>query len=426
MVYALIGQKKNPKYKEDRSMKKFTPESIQIKSNSALNSVLNHKNFDDYCAYIGLDVHKKTIVIAVAPRGRGEVSYRGEIANKPKAIQKLVKQLNKEFHGELLLFSYEAGPCGYDLYHQLVELGQACEVVAPSLIPRKAGDHVKTDRRDAILLARLSRAAELTAVWVPTQEQEAIRDLTRAREDMKSMEKTTKQRLGAFLLRYGRIYEEGKVRWTETHFNWLEKIKFDIPTQQIVMQEYIDALKEIQQRVANLKRHMVAALETWSLGPVVKELIALRGIDIISAMTIMAELGDISRFDSPRQLMAFLGLVPSEYSSGGKRRQGKITKTGNGHVRRLLVESSWSYRFPARKTAHLKRKAAKASTEAQQIAWEAQKRLCGRYQKLLVAGKVKQQACTAVARELVGFIWAIVCQSMSRPHGSKSTMMTAV
>lgn len=400
-------------------MKEFTPESVEVKSESALNLVLQHRNLDDYGAYIGLDVHKETIAIAVAPRGRGKVIYRNEIPNRPKNIKKMVEKLTKEFAGELLLFSYEAGPCGYDVYHQLIKLGVDCEVVAPSLIPKKAGDRIKTDKRDAIGLARLSRSGELTAVWVPEPEQEAMRDLTRAREDVKAVELKAKQQLGAFLLRHGKVYEAEKTRWTKGHFNWLETIKFDSPIQQIVLQEYIQSVIDAVKRVAGIVDEMYKALENWSLRPVVEGLIALRGVDIITAMTVMAELGDISRFDNPRQLMAFLGLVPSEYSSGSKRRLGSITKTGNGHVRRVLVESSWSYRFPARKTNHLRRKEAKASARVQAIAWAAQKRLCGRYQRLLESGKVKQQACTAVARELAGFIWAIVCEVMSKPHASR-------
>ena len=400
-------------------MKQFTLKSEEVKSSSALNIVLDHRNLDDYCAYIGLDVHKETIAIAVATRGRGKVTYRNEIPNRPKSVKKMILKLTEEFNGELLLFSYEAGPCGYDVYYQLIALGQDCEVVAPSLIPQKAGDRVKTDRRDAMGLARLSRSGELTAVWVPEPEQEAMRDLTRIREDSKAIELKTKQQLGAFLLRHGKVYETEKTRWTKGHFNWLETVKFESSIQQIVFQEYINAVKDAIQRVVGIVSEMHKALQTWSLRPVVEGLIALRGIDIISAMTIMAELGDISRFDKPRQLMAFLGLVPSEYSTGGKRRLGGITKTGNGHVRRVLVESSWSYRFPARKTSHLRRKESKTSQQVQSIAWAAQKRLCGRYQHLLKSGKIKQQACTAVARELTGFIWAIVCELMNKPHASR-------
>lgn len=401
-------------------MKEFTPELIEVKSDSALNLILNHKHLEDYCAYIGLDVHKETVAIAVASRGREKVSYRNEIPNRPKNIKKLVEKLLKEFNGELLLFSYEAGPCGYDVYHQLIALGVDCEVVAPSLIPKKAGVRVKTDKRDAISLASLSRSGELTAVWVPEPEQEAMRDLTRAREDIKAMELRAKQQLGAFLLRHGKLYEKEKTRWTKGHFNWLETVKFNNPIQQIVLQEYINSVERIVKQVAAIRNEMDNSLKTWSLRPVVEALISLRGIDTVTAMTIMAELGDISRFDSPRKLMAFLGLVPSEYSSGGTRRLGGITKTGNGHVRRVLVESSWSYRFPARKTKHLRQKEAKASDRVKAIAWAAQKRLCGRYQQLLDAGKVKQLACTAIARELSGFIWAIVCEVMNKPHASRS------
>ena len=401
-------------------MKESTSKSVQINTTSALKLVMDNRQMERYAAYIGLDVHKETIAIAIAKPGRGDAEYFKDISNKPNSIRKMVNQLNERFGGEVLLFSYEAGPCGYDLYRQLTEMGQDCEVVAPSLIPQKAGVRVKTDKRDAIGLARYSRAGELTPVWVPSLEQEAIRDLTRAREDMKAIETKAKQRLGAFLLRHGKRYESGKKRWTLTYFNWLEQVKFDNPYQQITLQEYIDAVKEAVKRVDGLIKHMHNALDGWSLRPVVEGLIALRGIDVLTAMTVMAELGDISRFDSPRQLMAFLGLVPNEHSSGNRRTQGGITKTGNSHVRRLLVESGWSYRYPARKTEHLRRKASQASDTVKVIAWEAQKRLCGRYRKLIERGKVKQVACTAVARELVGFIWAVVCEVLGKPHASRS------
>ena len=373
-----------------------------------------------YGAYVGLDVHKEKVAVAVAECGRAEPEYYGEIANKSSKVAKLIERLCVRYGGERLLFVYEAGPCGYGLYRQIVASGHACEVVAPSLIPQKAGDRVKTDRRDALGLARLSRAGELTAVWVPEQEQEAIRDLTRAREDMKSIETKARQRLGAFLLRHGQRYELGKERWTQTFFRWLESVKFDSPIQQIVLQEYIEAVKEAQRRVAGLEKQMEQALAGWSLRPVVEGLMALRGVSLITAMTILAELGDISRFDSPRQLMAYLGLVPSEHSSGNSRRQGPITKAGNGHVRRVLVESAWGYRFPARKTRCIERRAAQTSPAVQAIAWEGQKRLCGRYRHLIEAGKVKQQVTTAVARELAGFIWAIACEVTGKAHGSRA------
>ncbi|MCF6219427.1 MAG: IS110 family transposase [Gammaproteobacteria bacterium] len=366
----------------------------------------------EFSKYVGLDTHKETIAVAVADALGGKPQYYGEIANTPAAVRKLVKNLCPD--GEMLSFCYEAGPCGYEVYRQISQLGHHCSVVAPSLIPLKPGERVKTDRRDSEKLSRLDRAGELTPVWVPDQEQEAMRDLTRAREDMKGLERTTKQRLNAFLLRYGRIYESGKSRWTQTHFRWLEGLKFDITIQQIVFQEYVDAVKQGEARVVGLEKEMEKALKHWVLAPVVEALMALRGIKLITAMTIMAELGDITRFDSPRQLMSFLGLVPSEFSSGQTRRRGGITKTGNGHVRRVLIESGWCYRFPARKTAHLQRRAEKCSSEVQAIAWKAQKHLCGRYAHLLERGKLKVQVCTAVARELVGFIWAIACEVMNQ------------
>ena len=367
----------------------------------------------EFSKYVGLDTHKETVAVAVADAIGGKARYYGEIANTPEAIRKLVKKLCPD--GEVISFCYEAGPCGYEIYRQISRLGHHCSVVAPSLIPTKPGERVKTDRRDSEKLSQLDRAGELTAVWVPDQEQEAMRDLTRAREDMKGLERITKQRLNAFLLRYGRIYESGKSRWTQAHFRWMEGLKFDVTVQQIVFQEYVDAVKQAEARVVGLEQEMEKALEHWVLAPVVEALMALRGIKLITAMTVMAELGDITRFDSPRQLMSFLGLVPSEASSGQTRRQGGITKTGNSHVRRVLVESGWCYRFPARKTAHLQRRAEKCSDEVQAIAWKAQKRLCGRYTHLIGRGKLKVQVCTAVARELVGFIWAIACEVMNKP-----------
>jgi len=366
--------------------------------------------------YVGLDVHKATIAVAVARTGRSDPQYYGEIGNNPGAVRKLLKQLSPD--GEVLNFCYEAGPCGYGLYRELKRLGHECEVVAPSLIPRKAGERIKTDRRDGLKLARLHRSGELTAVWVPDEEQEAVRDLTRAREDMKALELKARQRLGAFLLRHNRVYE-GKSRWTQAHFRWLETVKFDLAVQQIVLQEYIDTVKELQRRVADLEEQMRDALHGWSLGPVAEALMALRGVSLITAMTTLAELGDITRFNSPRELMGYLGLVPSEHSSGGSRRQGRLTRTGNGHVRRILVESAWNYRYPARKTKVIERRAEKTSKRVQAMAWQAQKRLCGRYQTLMWAGKEKKQVTTAVARELVGFIWAIACEAMGKQHGSK-------
>lgn len=357
-----------------------------------------------YSKFIGLDVHKADISVGMANADRGEAGYYGTIENNAHSYIKVAKKLSKG--GEEVLFCYEAGPCGYEVYRHLRKAGYDCVVIAPSLIPKKAGDRVKTDRRDAVSLARLLRAGELTPIWVPDEEQEAMRDLTRAREDMKAMERQSRQRLGGFLLRHGKAYP-GRSKWTKTYFRWLESLRFETAAQQIVFQEYIDIVKDAQHRVAAMAEEMRKALTGWTLKPVVEGLMALRGVDLIAAMTIIAELGDITRFESPRQLMAHLGLVPSEHSSGERQKRGGITKTGNGHARRVLVEASWSYRLPARKTAHLRKKAEKTSKPVQEIAWKAQKRLCSRYWYLIHKGKLPVQSCTAVARELVGFIWAI-------------------
>ncbi|MGN8200236.1 IS110 family transposase [Salinisphaera sp. RV14] len=370
----------------------------------------------EYGVYVGLDVHKDTIAVAVAPAGRSTPVSWGEVANKPKTIVKLVDRLTTAFDGQVMLFCYEAGPCGYALYRQLLGLGHDCQVVAPSLIPRKPGERIKTDRRDALKLAATLRSGDLTAVWVPDAEQEAMRDLTRARADLKAQERKARQQLGAFVLRHGHAWPSNKTRWTKSHYHWLESLRFAHDWQQVVLQEYIDAARAATQRVADLTAQLERVLPQWSLAPVVQSLKALRGVDTVAAMVLLAELGDISRFDSPRQLMGYLGLVPSEHSTGTRRRQGGITKCGNTHARRMLVESAWSYRFPARQTMHLKRKAQHASEPAKAIAWRAQKRLCGRYRSLLHAGKNTKQVTVAVARELVGFIWDIVCHEMPR-HG---------
>lgn len=357
-----------------------------------------------FSKFVGLDVHKATIAISVADANGGEVRYVGEIANTPEAIEKLVRQLRKgDAH---LSFCYEAGPCGYGIYRQLSDLGWDCQVVAPSLIPRKAGERVKTDRRDSLMLARLHRAGALTAVWVPDDAQEGLRDLTRAREDMKHLQRQAKQRLSAFLLRYGKCYS-GKSNWTQAHYRWLEQQKFGQPVQQIVFQEYVDTVKALSKRIDGLDTQLERVANESVFWPVIEGLMAPRGVNLLTAMTVVAEIGDLRRFDSAPQLMAYLGLVPSEHSSGATRSRGAITKTGNAHVRRVLVEASWTYRHPARKTAHLQRRAERTSEAVQDIAWKAQKRLCARYRLMEGKGKLKVQACTAVARELTGFIWAI-------------------
>lgn len=394
-------------------MNQFNANTIRVETAGALDAISTPQTTEQYGLYVGLDVHKDTIAVALAWPGRGEPAYRGEVANKPKTVAKLLARLSEEAGGVVMAFCYEAGPCGYSLYRQITEAGHDCQVVAPSQIPRKPGERIKTDRRDALKLARLLRSGDLTPVWVPDQEQEAMRDLTRARDDMKAQERKARQQLNAFVLRQGCHWPANKSRWTQAHYNWLESLKLEHPWQQLVLQEYVDAVKAATRRVDDLTAQLMQNLSQWSLAPIVHSLVALRGVDKVAAMVLLAELGDISRFESPRQLMAFLGLVPGEHSSGSRRRQGSLTLTGNGHARRILVESAWSYRFPARQTMHLKRKAAQASEPAKAIAWRAQKRLCGRYRTLTQAGKNTKLACVAIARELVGFIWDIVRQEMA-------------
>lgn len=368
----------------------------------------------DYSAYVGLDVHKESIVVSVACKGRREPESWGEIPNRPESVRKLVERIEKKFHGELPLLCYEAGPCGYVLYRQLTDMGFHCQVVAPSRIPKIPGDRVKTDKRDAKKLAVMLRGGHLTPVWVPDERQEAMRDLVRARADMKELERRARQRVNAYVLRNGYNWPANKSRWTKTHYDWLESLKLPCHAQHVALQEYINAVRNAGRQVDCLASQVELHMKGWSLAPVVEQIVALRGVDRLSAAILMAELGDISRFASPRQLAAYIGLVPAEHSSGGRRRQGGITRTGNSHARKILVECAWSYRFPARQTLHMKRKTKNCSEQSRAIGWKAQKRLCGRYRKLMETGKNTKQITVAIARELVGFIWDITCKEMDK------------
>jgi transposase len=368
-----------------------------------------------FSKYIGLDVHKETIAVAIAEADGGAVRYQGETPNSADAVRRLLRRHSRDAGRPR--FCYEAGPCGYELYRQLSAAGYACVVVAPALIPRKPGERIKTDRRDAVSLARLDRAGELSAVWVPGPEQEGMRDLSRAREDMKIVERQLRQRLSGFLLRHRRSYE-GKQAWTQAYWRWLEQQRFDAPQQQIVLEEYAEAVRQAQQRSARLEKQLHREIEGWSLGAAAEALTALRGIDRTAAATLLAELDDISRFDHPRQLMSYAGLVPSERSSGERRRRGALTKTGNGHARRILIECAWGYRFPARKTATMQRRAERAPEAVQAIAWQAQLRLCDKYRRLQARGLNGSKTAAAVARELCGFVWAVVRQVQRPPNVS--------
>ena len=358
--------------------------------------------------YVGLDVHKDTIAVALAEAGkRGELREHGKIANTPAALRTLAAKLAS--YGWRLRFCYEAGPCGYGIQRQLSEAGHECVVVAPSLIPRKPGDRVKTDRRDAVNLAKLHRAGELSPVWVPDPAHEAIRDLVRARLAAVRVLRQARQQLSGFLLRHGHHYN--RPAWTLMHRRWLAGLSFEHAAHYIVLEDCIAAVEAATARRDHLEAHIEAALPDWSLTPVVKALQALRGLALVAAATLVAELGDITRFANPRQFMAYLGLVPSEHSSGSTRRQGGITKAGNGAARRMLIEAAWSYRFPARIGRDLLLRQEKLSKPIRDIAWKAQERLCRRYRKLAHAGKLKTVITAAIARELSGFVWAIAKQT---------------
>ena len=358
--------------------------------------------------FIGLDVHKETIAVALAEAGqRGAVREYGKIAHTPAAVTALAAKLART--GRTLQFCYEAGPCGYGIQRQLTLAGHGCVVVAPSLIPRKPGDRIKTDRRDAVNLAKLHRAGELTPVWVPDPQHEAMRDLVRARQAAVRALRQARQQLSGFLLRQGRHYH--RPAWTLMHRRWLAGLRFAHAAHHIVLEDAIAAVEAATSRRDRLEAQIAAALSDWSLAPVVRALQALRGMALIAAATLVAELGDISRFADPRQLMAYLGLVPSEHSSGNTRRQGGITKAGNGAARRTLVEAAWSYRFPARISREQLLRQEGLAQPIRDTAWKAQERLCRRYRTLCRAGKPPTVVVTAIARELAGFVWAIARQT---------------
>jgi transposase len=361
--------------------------------------------------FIGLDVHKDTITVALAEEGRrSEVREYGRIANTPADLQKLLDKLARA--GRTLRFCYEAGPCGYGIQRQVTAAGHECVVVAPSLIPRKPGERIKTDRRDASNLARLHRAGELTPVWVPDPAHEAMRDLVRARLAAVRALRQARQQLSGFLLRHGRHYH--RPAWTLMHRRWLAGLRFDQEIHHVVLEDLIATVEAATERRDRLTRQIEMILPDWSLAPVVRARQALRGIALVNAATIMAELGDLTRFANPRHLMAYLGLVPSEQSSGQTRRQGGITKAGNGAARRLLIEAAWCYRFPARISRELLLRQEGLAAIIRDTAWKAQLRLCRRYRRLAQTGKPPNVVTTAIARELAGFVWAIAQQVQAR------------
>jgi transposase len=360
-------------------------------------------------AFVGIDAAKARNAIAVAEGGRGgEVRYLGEVDASEQGMRRIVARIAAKY--DRVYFCYEAGPTGYGLHRLITGLGHDCTVVAPSLIPRKPGDRVKTNRRDAVALARLLRAGELTSVWVPDEGHEALRDLVRARAAAVETLRVHKQQVAAFLLKHGRHFPR-KTPWGARYMRWLQEQKFAHPAHQIVLQEAVEAVRLARERVLRLEKLIEELLPTWSLAPVVTALQALRGVNLIVAVTFVAEIGDLRRFESPRHLMAYLGLVPSERSTGDTVRRGGITKAGNGRVRHLLVESAWTYRHPprigAKKLAQLER----VPPKIREIAWKAQSRLTARYRALAARGKRLTIVCTAIARELAGFMWSVARES---------------
>jgi len=368
-------------------------------------------------AFVAFDTSKLRNAVAIADAGRtGEIRFLGEIDNTPAATAKLARKLADKY--ARLTFCYEAGPTGYGVYRQITGLGHECMVCAPSLIPKKPGDRVKTNRRDAVSLVKLLRAGELTAVWVPDRHHEAMRDLTRAREAAVMDSRRKRQQVSAFLLRQG-LHYPGKDTWGKKHMNWLTSQKLEFLEQRIAFEEMMLAVRQGQERLERLEQAVHSAVPDWSLAPVVTALMAMRGMDVISAATFLAEIGDLSRFQTPSELMGYLGLTPSEDSTGDKIKRGPITKAGNRRARRMLVECAWSYQHPPRVGRDKQAKVAAAPRAVREIAWKAQCRLNKRYRALIRRGKLKTVAITAVARELAGFIWAVAREITPVRAGAK-------
>jgi transposase len=356
-------------------------------------------------AFVAFDVAKAKHAVAVAEGGRrGEVRFLGEIENTPATLERMIKKLAGRY-GRLHV-CFEAGPTGYGLYRQIQDLGHDCMVVAPALIPKRSGERVKTNRRDAVTLARLHRAGELTRVWVPNAVHEAVRDLVRAREAASEDLRRKRQQLLSFLLRHGRIYAGGG-HWTLAHRRWLARQSFEHTAQQIVFQEGVDAIEDAAQRLHRLEAQVVAIIPNWSMAPMVEAYQAMRGVSFLVAVTFAAEIGDVRRFESPRQLMAFLGLVPGERSTGDTVRRRGLTLAGNRRARRALVEAAWTYRYPARVSETLRARLEGLPKAVRNIAWKAQVRLCTRYRRLSAAGKKLPVVVAAIAREMAAFLWAI-------------------
>ena len=376
-----------------------------------------------FITYVGMDTDSRGFDVAIA-EGAGsdnkEVRSWGRIPATMEALDKLTKKLWTKGHTQLR-FVYEAGPCGYGIYRHLKgREGIECIVAAPSKIPRKPGERVKTNRRDAIKLARLHRAGELEAIYVPEEPDEAMRDLTRSRGAAVAAATRVKQQLKSLLLRHGIKYTGRGESWSSAYREWLTRLKLPHEAQAYVLSETLVALGEAEDRVKRLTERIKELLPQWRMQPVVAAQQALRGVAMVTAVEMVAEVGDLTRFSNPRELMGYLGLVPSEASTGNKRRQGSITRSGNGHARRSLVESAWAYARLPRVTRVLKQRQQGLSPEVIEISWKAQVRLCGRYRRLIARGKNKNKIIIAIARELCAFMWAIAVASNNQQRPAKA------
>lgn len=369
--------------------------------------------------FIGLDTHKEFNEVAYIEEHRGaQPVHLGRVSSSKVAVQKLVRQFESKYPGATLHFVYEAGPCGYWIYRLITSLGHCCYVVAPSLIPKKPGEKVKTDKRDALKLAKLLKSEDLTPIYVPEPEDEAVRDLSRAREVAMKDLKDAKYQLKALLLR-NNINYKGTANWSQKHLRWLTELVLPHPAQHIVLQEFLHTINERTSRLERLDNELTHHVHQWRYYPVVKAIQAMRGVRLLVATGVVAELGDLSRFDHPRKLMSYLGLVPSEYSSGGKRHIGAITKCGNGRARRLLIEGAHTYRYAANISTDMQKRQEGLPKDIIDIAWKAQLRLCKRYKKMIAKGKHYNLVVTAIAREMIAYIWAIAKEVVLTPVNAK-------